>query len=287
MLLAILTVFWGFNWTVLKFGVLELPPVWFRLLGLAGGTALIGIYARVTGVSLAVPTGNWWRIFGLALPNITLWMLLGIYSIALLPSGRAAILGYTMPIWAAVIGVIFYGERPGMRTWFGVACAGAATLLLVAGEFDAMRGSPLGTGLMLLAAVLWGWGTHLLRRSPLKMNTVALTFWMLAMSVVVLLVFSALVEFDRWTLPVGSQWWPILYNAVFVLALCNVIWFSLARSMHPVASGLSGMLIPVVGVFSGLIVLGEVPHWRDELALVLILVALATTVWSSAPGAAR
>ena len=37
------------------------------------------------------------------------------------------------------------------------------------------------------------------------------------------------------------------------------------------ASGLSVMMIPVLGVFSGMVVLGEQPHWQDYAALVLIL----------------
>ena len=72
-----------------------------------------------------------------------------------------------------------------------------------------------------------------------------------------------------------SQWWPILYNAFGVFAFCQVAWFSLAKSLPPVVSSLSIMIIPVVGVMSGSFFLGEVPHWPDFVALVLILGAMA------------
>ena len=280
--LALLTLCWGFNWPVLKLGISELPPAWFRLLGLVGGTAILGLFARWRGDPLAVPRGAWWRIFALALPNMILWFLLGIYALGMIPSGRAAILGYTMPIWAALIGVACFGERPNVLTWIGVFCAAAATLLLVAGEWTTLTGRPLGAGLMLLAAATWGAGTHMLRRMRLDMTTMALTFWMMLMATVALFAFSAVFEAARWRAPHGREWWPVLYNAVFVLGLCNAMWFSLARSLPPVASGLSGMMVPAVGVFSSFLLLGETPHWRDDLALVLILLSLASVVWQRA-----
>jgi drug/metabolite transporter (DMT)-like permease len=36
--------------------------------------------------------------------------------------------------------------------------------------------------------------------------------------------------------------------------------------------------VPVVGVFSGMLVLGERPHWQDFLALLLVLAAIATVL---------
>ena len=35
-------------------------------------------------------------------------------------SGRAAILGYTMPIWSALLGIVLYRENPSRRLWVGV-----------------------------------------------------------------------------------------------------------------------------------------------------------------------
>jgi drug/metabolite transporter (DMT)-like permease len=62
---------------------------------------------------------------------------------------------------------------------------------------------------------------------------------------------------------------------VIVLAIGNLIWFTVARTLSPVAAGLSSMLIPAVGVFSGFVLLGEHPGWRDYGALVLVSIAVA------------
>jgi drug/metabolite transporter (DMT)-like permease len=62
------------------------------------------------------------------------------------------------------------------------------------------------------------------------------------------------------------------------VAFCHVVWSMLARTLPPAASGLSVMMIPVVGVFSGMLMLGEQPSWQDYAALALILVALSTVL---------
>ena len=50
----------------------------------------------------------------------------------------------------------------------------------------------------------------------------------------------------------------------------------MARKLQPVASSLSVMMIPVVGVFSGAWLLGEIPGWQDYVAMVLILISMGT-----------
>jgi len=56
------------------------------------------------------------------------------------------------------------------------------------------------------------------------------------------------------------------------------------RNLPPLASTLSVMFIPVLGVFSGSWLLGEVLHWQDMFAVVLIVLAIASVLWpTSAP----
>jgi drug/metabolite transporter (DMT)-like permease len=56
----------------------------------------------------------------------------------------------------------------------------------------------------------------------------------------------------------------------------QLLWFRLASILPPVASSLSVMLIPVVGLFSGMALLGEQPTWHDRVALGCVLAAIAS-----------
>ena len=42
-----------------------------------------------------------------------------------------------------------------------------------------------------------------------------------------------------------------VFNAIIVFGFAHVVWFQLAHALPPIASSLSVMMIPVVGVFSG------------------------------------
>lgn len=283
-LLALLTLFWGVNWPVMKLGVAEMPPLYFRAICIGGGLVFIWAWARLTGVPLTVPPGAWPSIVKLAVPNVIVWHLLAIIAVKMLASGRAAILGYTMPVWAVVFGLLVFKERPLPRHWLGVAAAFVGTLLLLSSEFTKLAGSPLGTILMLAAAASWGYGVHLMRRNLMSMPAIALTFWMLVLTLLAVTAASAAFEMSRWRMPTAIEWFSIVYNMAIAIAFCHVVWSMLARKLPPAASGLSVMMIPVLGVFSGMLILGEQPHWQDYAALALILVALSTVLLPTRTG---
>ena len=244
MLLVLLTLFWGVNWPVMKLGVAQLPPLFFRSICIAGGLVVIWAWAVARGISLQVPHGAWPTIVKLALPNVIVWHLLAILAIKMLPSGRAAILGYTMPVWAVVFGLLLFNERPLPRHWVGVLAAAIGIVLLLASELTSLAGAPLGTLLMLTAAAAWGYGTHLIRRHLTGMPIVALTFWMLVLALAVMIAATTMFELARWRVPTTLEWASIAYNIVLAIAFCHVVWSMLARKLPPAASGLSVMMIP-------------------------------------------
>jgi len=276
-LLVFLTVAWGLNWPVMKLGVAHFPAMGFRLLCMAGGLVALGLALKVRGESLRVPRSTWATVLKLAIPNMVIWHLFAICAVKMLSSGRAAILGYTMPIWAVVWGLVIFRERIALSAWIGIGCALAGTVLLLSGEIAALTGSPAGTLLMLVAAAGWGFGTQLMKRTQLDVPIGTLTFWMLAVTLPFLAIGSLLFE-SGWRMPNAIEWAAIAYNAVVVFAYCHLVWFALARSLPPVVSSLSIMFIPVVGVFSGMWILGETPHWQDYAAIVLMFAALSSVM---------
>lgn len=135
--------------------------------------------------------------------------------------------------------------------------------------------------LALVAAATWALGTQLLRHSRIGLATLTLSFWMTAMTAVVMTVLSLLFERGPWRWPGPVTWGSIAYNAVLIFGFAHAAWFYLARGLPPVASTLSVMFIPVLGVFSGAVWLGEVVHWQDWVAVALMVVAIASVLWPS------
>jgi drug/metabolite transporter (DMT)-like permease len=284
-LLILLTLCWGINWPVMKIGVHDFPPLSFRALCMLGGLPAIWLAARWQRIPLTIPPGATGALLRLAIPNMMIWHVLMILAVKMLSSGRAAILGYTMPVWAALFGVLLFGERLSRGAWFGIACAFSGALLLLSSEFGKLAGNPSGSVFALIAAAAWGYGTIAMRRSTLTMPTTALTFWMLAMATTGVALAAILFEHDDWIMPDPMTWGAIVFNALVIFGFAHVVWFMLARSLPPVASSLSVMMIPVLGVFSGAWLLGETPHWQDYAAMLLILAAMSSVLLKRGGGA--
>jgi drug/metabolite transporter (DMT)-like permease len=278
-LLVLLTVLWGVNWPVMKIGVQDFPALSFRTLCMAGGVPLLWIIARVQGHELRLAREHWRECLVLAMTNMTIWYVLSIYAVQMLSSGRAAILGYTMPVWTALIGWWVWRDRPQGRMGIGLLAAGAAIAMLLLDEWRLLAGNPMGMGLMLAAAMVWGWGTQLMRRRRMQVPVVVIAFWMMVISVLVCGLLSIVLESGQWERwPNAVEWWAVLYNIVMVFGVSQLLWFRMASILPPVASSLSVMMIPVVGVFSGMVMLGELPAATDLLALASVLVAMASVL---------
>ena len=283
LVLVLLTIVWGINWPIMKAGVTGFPPLTFRMLCLLLGTPVLGLALLAMRVPFRIGREHWRELLVLAVFNMFIWHGLIIIAVQSLSSGRSAILGYTMPIFSAVLGALFFGDRLASRAWAGVGAAAVGVMLLLWHEFTHLSGRPLGVLLALIAASTWALGTQLLRRTKMPVPTLAISFWMTAMTAVVMTVLAVIFERHRWVAPSSTHLGSIVFNAVLVFGFAHAAWFYLARSLPPVASTLSVMLIPVVGVFSGALVLGEVLHWQDWAAVALMVVAIGSVLWPQRP----
>ncbi|QNP58573.1 DMT family transporter [Paenacidovorax monticola] len=278
-ILVVLTIVWGLNWPVMKLGVTGFPPLTFRTLSMWLGLPVLGLALWLLKVPFRVPRAHWAALLGLGVVNMVVWHGLIIVAIPTLSSGRAAILGYTMPIFSAVLGSLVFGDRLAPRAWGGVAAAAGGVLLLLWHELSQLGGRPLGVALMLTAAASWALGTQLLRRSAIPVPTLTLAFWMTVQTTVVMSLLSLLLERRDWHAPGPVTWGAIWFNALLVFGFAQSAWFFLVRGLPPVASTLSVMMIPVLGVFSGALWLGERLHWQDWAAVALMVLAIASVLW--------
>ena len=279
LVLLLLTLIWGLNWPIMKLGVTGFPALTFRAICLWLGLPVLGLALVLMRVPFRIPRAHWRELLTLSTFNMFFWHALIIVAVQSLSSGRAAILGYTMPIFSAVLGALFFGERLAARAWGGVAAAALGVVLLLWHEVARLSGQPAGVGLALGAAATWALGTQLLRRTRMPVPTLTISFWMTALTCVVMSGLAFGLERDQWQWPTAPVWASIAYNAVGVFGYAHAAWFFLARSLPPVASTLSVMLIPVLGVFSGALMLGEVLHWHDWSAVALMMLSIAAVLW--------
>lgn len=276
--LALLTLMWGLNWPMMKFSLREMTPLYFRAVTMTGGALMLLAFYRLRGVPMKLTARDAAHVAWLALPNILGWHLFSILGVRELASGRAAILGFTMPIWTVLITVLLFGERLSRRTAISVVCAAAAVGLLVAQELAALAGRPVGVVWMQIAAFSWALGTVLMRRSTSPLPTEALTVWMMLMGSAAFWAIAPLLEpAPSWQFS-AATWWSLVWGVTINYGFAQIIWFGMARNLPPAASAFSIMAVPLIGTLSAPAIVGEVPHWQDLAAAVLIMAAIASAL---------
>lgn len=277
-LLGLLSLGWGLNWPIMKIVVSEVPRWIFR--GDSILLASLGLFAIAwfSGQSLRVPRGRWPQLIALASCNIVGWNMFAIYGVSLLPSGRAAILGYTMPIWSALLSVWFLNEPLTRRRLVGLALGMGGMALLIGTEFEKLRSAPTGVILMLLAAIFWAGGLVIYKRNPLPMPISSLTAWQALLGGIPVALSGHVLETVEWG---RVSFWPMFgfwYNVFIGLLFCYWAWNKLVQMVPAAVSSLGALIVPVIGVFSGMLILNEVPRWQDFAALALVLAAIATVL---------
>ena len=257
LLLAVLTLVWGTNWPLFPLVMREVSVWTFRAVSMTGAALLLLAVARLRGQSLVLPRRFWLPVLGGAVVYLSIWNIGSALAAVLIPSGQAAVLGFTMPVWAALIGWLVLGERLTGRQWLAVALAACGVLLLTWRSLDAYRQAPLGVGLGLLAAVGWAAGTMIIKRCGVSVPATVLTGWQLLVASVPITA-VALVQADYGAaLPSLPVLLAIVYITIVPMGVGNVVWFSIVGLLPAHIAGLSTILVPVVAMVSGAVVLGE------------------------------
>lgn len=270
----------------MKLALAEMPVWTFRGLCVAAGAAGIFAVARIGGQRLLPPRAHWPRLIGVSLFNVTAWNIFTAYGLTLLPAGRSAILAYTMPLWVALLSVPLLREPLTPRQLLGLVLGIGGMGLLLSEEWASVRAAPVGALLVIGAAMSWALGTVLMKRFPTALPTVSFTAWQLLLGGLPIIVGACVFDPGRLGLLSWQASAALAYNIVIAFIICYWAWFKIVERASVTASSLGTLAIPVVGVFSSMLVLGEHPDWREYLALLLVLAAIATVIAPARSGAA-
>jgi drug/metabolite transporter (DMT)-like permease len=197
----------------------------------------------------------------------------------MIPSGRASTLAFTMPALAIPLSVWLLGERLTGPKAIGLALGLAGLALLLGEAYSAIGAAPLGSLLVLGAAMSWALGTVLQKKYPVAMAAGPYTAWSMFLGGVPIYIGAVLLEDPHVLADVGARaWFGTVYNVFLAFAFGNWAWIKLATSVSVTVFSLSILIIPAVAVVGGVVILGEQPGLAEIAALVLVLGSLATVV---------
>ena len=291
LLLAFATLYlvWGSTYLAIRIAVASLPPFAMGALRFGGAGAVLYLFLRLRG--LPRPSArNWGAAF------LVGGLLLGVgnglvcWSEQWVPSGQAALIVATVPLWMTALPWLGRrGRAPHPAALVGVVLGLAGVATLVGGGMGP-RGTAAGAALfggrlgLLVASLSWAVGSLWSRRLPLPAEAAMSTaMQMLAASPLMAVTALARGEWGHFhpaAVPPGP-WLALAYLGVFGSLAGFGSYVFLLKHTSPARASTYAFVNPLVAVVLGTAVAGEAIGARTAVAALLIVSAVAAVIWGS------
>ncbi|MFZ0763727.1 MAG: DMT family transporter [Bradyrhizobium sp.] len=277
--LAVTSVGWGFNWPVTKYLIGYLPPLTLR--GTTGviGAVLLAILALLWGQTLHVPRAYWPRLVLAAILNVGCWMVLMGFALVYLPASEAALIAYTMPVWASLLAWPILGERPNtLRVLSLVMAFAGMSAILGSNGFAASLSKLPGIIMALGGAIGFAVGAVLAKKLPLDLPPVSAAAWQIGIGCLPVAIVGLLFEKSNFAGLSSNDWLLFGYSTVGQFCIAYVCWFAALARLPASVAAIGTMAVPVIGVAASAVALHEPLGIGQIAALIFTLagVALAT-----------
>lgn len=275
---------WGFNFVVVKVGVGDVPPILLVALRFM-------LVAAILLPFVAVPRDRMVPLFVLSVVFGTLHFGLMFSGVGGLDAGTAAVAIQLQVPFAAILGAVMLNDRPGWRRISGMVFAFAGVVVL-SGE-PRVQDNLAALVLVIAASFAWAVSNFMIKRLG-PIDGFQLNAWVALFAVPQLLLSSWLLEEGQWDALTHLGWETVaclLYMAVLTTILGYGMWYRLIIT-YPVSQTIPfTLLVPGIGVLSGVLALGEEPTWRllagglmTVIGVAVIVIRRPQTIDGNAPG---
>lgn len=274
LLLAVLVAaVWGVNFVVIEVGLGHFPPLLFSALRFLAAAVPAVFFVRRPAVAW-----KWIVAVGVVL-GVLKFGLLFLGMEAGMPAGLSSLVLQSQAVFTALIAAAVLGERPGRRRWLGmgVALAGVA----VAAADVGLSGTALGFALVVASAVFWG-ASNVLTRMARPGDALSFMVWVSLVPVAPLAVLSVLVDGPAAGAEAlrGLGWTglgAVAYVAWGATLFGFGVWGHLLRRYDASQVAPFSLLVPVFGMSSAALFLGEAVGPQRWLAALLLVGGVALT----------
>ncbi|MBX9698464.1 MAG: DMT family transporter [Acetobacteraceae bacterium] len=278
---------WGLSYPFMYWTLEAVDLVSARLIANAGaGLLLLGLCARTPGAQLLPRPGEWRGIAMLSLLIMVVFPFALIAGVMVVGPGQAAILNYTMPLWASLLAVPVLGERLDRRTVLALGLGLTAVLLVLAGQ----GGGPNAWGVLLglTAGATFGAGTVLSKRLRFQSPVLLVTTWQLLLGTPPILLLWLLLQ-DHTYLHADSArgLFGLFYMVVFANALAYAAWFPLVGRLKASVASLSLLAVPCIGLGASALLVHRPVGAFDLAALIAVLGAILLVLRRPQPAPAE
>jgi drug/metabolite transporter (DMT)-like permease len=257
-------VLWGSTWMFIKLGLRDLPPLLFAGTRMLLAAAVLLPFAARAGLRgygrRELRTMAFVGILQIGVPYALLFA-----GQQWVPSGLAAVLFATFPVWLALVARVLLRDQPLTARKIAAAVLGIAGVALL--QLPALRGqslSPLaaaGGGLVLAASVVIAFANVLVRKELGSYPPIVIAFVQVLSGALLLVVLSAALERGRPASFTPFAIFALIYLAVLGTAVTYLFLFWLIPRVPMSAIGAIPLLDTTVAVILAAVVLREDVGW--------------------------
>jgi drug/metabolite transporter (DMT)-like permease len=192
-----------------------------------------------------------------------------------LPASEAALIAYTMPVWASMLAWPVLGERPTLLRTISlvVAFAGLATIM-GGNDFTATTAKLPGILMALGGALGFALGTVLAKKLPLKLPPITAAAWQIGIGCLPVAIVGLAIETTHLNEVTELGWLLVFYATVIQFCVAYLSWFAALARLPASVAAIGTMAVPVIGVVASAIALHEPLGPGQIAALILTLAAV-------------
>jgi drug/metabolite transporter (DMT)-like permease len=255
-MLGIICLIWGTTWPAMKIALYDMPPLTMRTLTAGFGALGLLLICLMQRRSLRVRRKDWAHVIVAGILNIVGFSLFSAFAQISAATTRVAILNYMMPVWTLVLAWMVLGDRPTRMQSIAIGLCAIGVVILV---FPVARtGVPFGLLLAIGAGFSWAAGTVYLKWARPAVDPLALATWQVLIAFVIItaamLVFEGRLEIGHARI---GAWIGVLFSGVAGNSIAYALWFDIVGRVSALTATLGIVGIPVLGVVSTMLIIGE------------------------------
>ena len=284
-LLVLMSIIWGMNFVVMKYGTDMLDPFAYN-----GVRVTIGAIAMLTILRFRrTPVLPWRDIRSLMLLGLLgtgLYQLFFISGLAMTRAGTASLVIASSPAMIAIVGRVMGFESVSRRAMIGIVVAFAGIAFVILSSADSNEGTPsmVGDLLVLGAVVCWSFYAHLVRPFAQRIEGIQVATWVLVGGTIPILAAGVpgIMRVD-WHTVAPLTWGAILYSGIGSMGIAYLFWYRGARVIGATRTSAFANLQPLVALAASWPMLGEKPTLIQGVGAGAVLGGLLLTRQPSAP----
>lgn len=261
--LLVMVLIWAVNFSVIKVGLAEIPPLAFNALRFPFAALAVYLLLRRRGPVPLPRAEDVPRIIGLGLLGNVAYQFFFIFGMDNTRAGNASVLLASTPILTAILSVALRHERSEARLWTGAAATvlGMAVVVM-GGSPEVATGSETVAGDLLMVGASMIWATYTVggREVVGRYGSIAVTAWTLWVGTLglVLAGLPSLAALE-WTAVSAAAWASVVYAGVLGIGMAYVLWYHGVRNIGSTRTATFANLVPVVALAVAWAWLNEVP----------------------------